>query len=304
MPQAGLLAQQRLVKHLAEADYREDAFIPCLFTHATNGVSFTLVVDDFGVKFTGRPGVDHLIAHLKLQYDLKVDWSGANYLGLTIAFDRQARTVSLSMPGYVKKALSRFASRGPFRQVKSPQVYTAHYPRQGLQLVEPDSAPALTSNEVREVQEIVGSFLYYARAIDYTMLPAVNSISSEMASPTQSLLPVVDRLLAYASTYPDNKLVFHASDMILEVQSDASYHSRSKGRSVAGGLGYLGSGGALNSPNGAVFAHCSVLDVVVASAAEAEYGSTFTIGQRAEWARTILAAVAHPQPPTLIYTDN
>ena len=53
-----------------------------------------------------------------------------------------------------------------------------------------------------------------------------------------------------------------------------------------------------------MFAHCSVLDVVVASAAEAEYGSTFTVGQRAEWARTILAAVGHPQPPTLISTDN
>jgi hypothetical protein len=92
----------------------------------------------------------------------------------------------------------------------------------------------------------------------------------------------MDHLLAYASTYPDNQLVFHASDMVLEVQSDASFHSRSKGRSVAGGLGYLGSGGALTSPNGAVFAHCSVLDVVVASAAEAEYGSTFTVGQRAE----------------------
>ena len=92
--------------------------------------------------------------------------------------------------------------------------------------------------------------------------------------------------------------------MVLEVQSDASFHSHTKGRSVAGGLGYLGSGGALTSPNGAVFAHCSVLDVVVASAAEAEYGSTFTVGQRAEWARTILAAVGHPQPPTLIYTDN
>ena len=278
LPQAGLLAQQRLVRHLAEADYHEDAFVPCLFTHATNGVQFTLVVDDFGVKFVGRPGVEHLIQHLRLLYELKVDWSGSKYLGLTIAFDRPARTATLSMPGYIAKVLARFASRGPFKQVQSPQVYSAHYPRQGPQLVHVDTQPALTPTEIREVQEIVGSLLYYARAIDYTMLPAVNSISSEMAAPTQRLLPVVNRLLAYASTYPDNQLVFHASDMVLEVQSDASFHSRSNSRSVAGGLGYLGSGGALKSPNGAVFAHCSVLDVVVASAAEAEYGSTFTIG--------------------------
>ena len=33
LPQAGLLAQQRLTKHLALSGYHEDAFVPCLFHH-------------------------------------------------------------------------------------------------------------------------------------------------------------------------------------------------------------------------------------------------------------------------------
>ena len=172
-------------------------------------------------------------------------------------------------------------------------------------MIEVDTSPLLTAAEILEVQEIVGSLLYYARSVDYTMLPAVNTIGAEMSSPTQRLTPVINRLLAYAATYPDNQLVYHASDMVLEVQSDASFHSRSRGRSVAGGIAYLGSG---EPPtgfiNGAIFAHCSVLDVVVASAAEAEYGGTFTIGQRAEWQRTILNAIGHPQSATIMYTDN
>jgi len=209
------------------------------------------------------------------------------------------------MPGAIAKILQRFAHRGPFPQTKSPMIYVAHHPRKGPQMIEVDSSPLLNAAEILEVQEIVGSLLYYARSVDYTMLPAVNVIGSEMSGPTQRLTPIINRLLAYAATYPDNQLVFHASDMVLEVQSDASFHSRSRGRSVAGGLAYLGSGGPpAGFTNGAIFAHCSVLDVVAASAAEAEYGGTFTIGQRAEWQRTILKAIDHPQEATVMYTDN
>ena len=304
LPQAGLLAQQRLIKHLATSGYHEDPFVPCLFKHVSNGVTFTLVVDDFGVKFHRRPSAEHLITCLEELYEVKVNWTGQKYLGLNIDLDRVGRSVTLSMPGYVRKVLERFAHRGAFGQAKSPQVYVPYQPRQGSPMLEVDLHPALSAAAILEVQEVVGSLLYYARAVDYTMLPAVNAIGSEMGFPTTRLNSAVDRLLAYAAAYPDNQLVFHASDMILEVQSDASYLSRSKARSVAGGLAYLGSGGSPSSPNGAVFAHCSVLDVVVASAGEAEYGAAFTLAQRAEWARTVLAALGHPQPSTKLYTDN
>ena len=70
------------------------------------------------------------------------------------------------------------------------------------------------------------------------------------------------------------------------------------------GIGYLGSVGNPTRPNGPMFAHTSVLDVVAASAAEAEYGAVFTVGQQAVWCRTILNALGHIQPPTVIYTDN
>jgi hypothetical protein len=53
-----------------------------------------------------------------------------------------------------------------------------------------------------------------------------------------------------------------------------------------------------------MFAHSSVLDVVVASAGEAEYGSVFTIAQRAEWCRTICAALNHEQHTIDLFTDN
>ena len=304
LPQAGKLAQDRLCAHLASFGYVQAANVPCLFQHESNGVTFTLVVDDFGVKYHSRDAAEHLIKCLQDLYKLKVDWSGSTYLGITIAFDAAAHSVALSMPGYIQKLLQRFTRRGKQSQAKSPAVYVPWYPRSGPQYVEPDESPPLTASEVTEVQEIVGCFLWYGRVIDSTFLPAVNAINSEMVDPTQRLLRDCERLLAYAASYPDNSLVYRASDMILEAQTDASYLSRSRSRSVVGGLGYLGSGGSAGIPNGAIFTHSAVLDVVVASAGEAEYGAAFTIAQKAEFSRTILAAIGHPQPATVLYCDN
>ena len=92
--------------------------------------------------------------------------------------------------------------------------------------------------------------------------------------------------------------------MILELQCDASYLSRSRSRSVAGGLGYFGARSSDGGINGPLFTHSTVHDVVVASAAEAEYGGTFTIAQQGEFCRTVAVAVGHQQPATIIYCDN
>jgi hypothetical protein len=54
LPQAGILANNRLVKHLATFGYSPAKHTPGLFHHATRPISFCLVVDDFGVKYVGR----------------------------------------------------------------------------------------------------------------------------------------------------------------------------------------------------------------------------------------------------------
>jgi hypothetical protein len=42
---------KRPVAHLAERGYEQTEHTPCIFKHITNSVTFTLVVDDFGVKY-------------------------------------------------------------------------------------------------------------------------------------------------------------------------------------------------------------------------------------------------------------
>ena len=73
------------------------------------------------------------------------------------------------------------------------------------------------------MQRTVGSFLYYARAIENTILPALNEISMCQAKPIYHTLQKIQMILDYLNTYPNARNRFYASDMKLYVDSDATY---------------------------------------------------------------------------------
>ena len=82
---------------------------------------------------------------------------------------------------------------------------------------------------------MVGSLLYYARAVDMTILHALSEIASQQAKPTKQTMARVKQLLDYMHTHPDARIRFWASDMILNVHSDASYLSVKNAKSRMGG---------------------------------------------------------------------
>jgi hypothetical protein len=61
LPQAGILANKLLQRHLLPHGYYECTNTPGLWKYETRPISFTLVVDNFGVKYVGKEHVDHLI---------------------------------------------------------------------------------------------------------------------------------------------------------------------------------------------------------------------------------------------------
>ena len=83
------------------------------------------------------------------------------------------------MPEYVNKALARFKSTN-IKGANSPIVYNPPIYGQQVQVasnIDPNETP-LSPAEVLRLQEIVGVFLFYARTVDPTMLPAINKIES------------------------------------------------------------------------------------------------------------------------------
>ena len=112
-------------------------------------------------------------------------------------------------------------------------------------------------------------------------------------------------LLNYMTTYPNPKIRFYASDMILHVNSNAAYLVQPNVRSRYGGYYYLGSPNSTNNTlNGAVMAICRTIRNVVASAAGSETGGLFGNVQEIIPTWRGIDGLDHPQPPTPLKTDN
>ena len=61
-----------------------------------------LIVDDFGIQYTGKENAQHLVSTLEKDYKLTTDWTGTQFCGLTLDWDYKNGTCDLSMPGYVE----------------------------------------------------------------------------------------------------------------------------------------------------------------------------------------------------------
>jgi hypothetical protein len=75
LKQAGLLANQLLQTRLAPFGYYPARHTPGLWLHKTRPMSFTLVVDDFAVKYVGKQHAEHLRNALLRTYELRTDWT-------------------------------------------------------------------------------------------------------------------------------------------------------------------------------------------------------------------------------------
>ena len=114
-------------------------------------------------------------------------------------------------------------------------------------------------------------------------------------------------MLDYMHTNPNTVIRFCASDIILSLHSDASYLSAVQGRSRAGGYFFLESMPKNGEPiflNGNIAVTCAIIEIVAASAAEAELGALFINAKEAKIIQIIVSELGHPQPPTPIHVNN
>lgn len=313
LPQAGKLANDKLKTHLAKHGFVPSTIVQGLWRHVSKPLAFSLVVDDFGVKYKNAEDAQLLIKALQEEYQITIDWSGKQYCGLTLIWDYANRTVNLSMPMYITDMLHKFQHPPPSRAQNSPSSFAR--PVFGATITPPildDTSSLLDPDGIKRVQQIVGTLLYYARAVDPTMLVALNDIAAQQSSPTTNTLKALNHLLDYSSSNPNAIIQYIKSDMVLHIDSDASYLSLPKAKSRAAGHFYLSTkprsiGKAPLPPpinNGPVHTVCNKLRNVMGSAAEAEIGAIYLNCQEALPIRNILSELGHPQPATPLKTDN
>jgi hypothetical protein len=73
LKQVGFLANQILQTRVAPFGYYPARHTPGLWLHNTRPISFTLVVDDFAVRYVGKQHADHLRNALLKTYELTTD---------------------------------------------------------------------------------------------------------------------------------------------------------------------------------------------------------------------------------------
>jgi hypothetical protein len=242
LPQSGILANELLQRNLAKDGYRPTQHAHGLWTHDTRPISFSLVVDDFGVKYVGREHAEHLMECINNNYNISSDWNGSAYCGLTLEWDYKNRTVDLYMPGYIKSALHKYQHAAPARPEHAPHTWNPPIYGAKTQYVEDETTgPALSDKDVNKLQQLTGTLLYYTRDVDPTLITPINVLASEQSKATAATAEKVIKLLNYCNTHPETKIRYHASAMILHIHSDASYLSEKEAKSRAGGFFYMGS---------------------------------------------------------------
>ena len=131
------------------------------------------------------------------------------------------------MKDYISKALTKFNHFCPKKLYHSPSLYTPPKYGQKIQIADLNSTTSLSPVKIKEIQKVVGSFLFYGRVCDYTMLHALNALATAQSKGTKKTKEAMLHFLNYCATHPDATVRFSASDMILKIHSDASYLTES-----------------------------------------------------------------------------
>ena len=86
-----------------------------------------------------------------------------------------------------------------------------------------DTSTRLGPTDTNFVQQVTGTFLYYARAVDAIMLVALSAIASDQASPTVNTMRKTLKFLDCVATHPDAILTYEASQCTFSTMSLALY---------------------------------------------------------------------------------
>ena len=194
-------------------------------------------MDDFLIKYTDEKDVQHLLDTLRQVNTISTDWTASLYCGVTLDWDYETRTCDLSIPGYIEEALKIFIHPIPTQPQHAPYLWAKLSYGAKIQYVgEEDTSPSLFQYKVTHIQKVIGKFYYYTRAVGCTIITALGELASSQTLniATKKVAENVVWFLNYAETYPNAKIRYHASGMVLHIDSDSSYLSVSKARSRVG----------------------------------------------------------------------
>jgi hypothetical protein len=208
------------------------------------------------------------------------------------------------MPNYVQKALKQFLHNAGKLQHAPYQSAPIQYGAKKQYTTLESKAPLLEDKAKRFIQQVCGTFLFLSRAVDSTLLCPISAIALQSSKPTEDTMQQTLQLLDYLATQEDTVLSYHASIMLLAVHSNASYLSKPKAQSQAGGHFFLSSNTTVPPNNGAILNIAHIIKNVMSLVTEAELAGLYIMVRKTVYIRIILEELGHAQHPTPLQTDN
>ncbi|KAL7479185.1 hypothetical protein ACHAW6_004929, partial [Cyclotella cf. meneghiniana] len=203
LSQAGLLAKNLLASCLDAHGYYQCQFTPGLWHHKWYLVTFSLVVDNFGIKTVGLTHAKHQKEALQNYYTVSVDWTGELFCVISLTWNYHGKTIDLSMPGYIDKALKQFQHVPPSQPQHAPYKSSPIQFGNSKQISLSDTTASLTPPQIKHIQQVVGTLLYYSQAVDPTLAAALSAIASRQAQGAEAVMEACKQLLDYVAMHPN-----------------------------------------------------------------------------------------------------
>ena len=171
-------------------------YTPGRWHHETHKTTFTLCVENFGIKYFSKDYGHHLINTVENYYNVTVDWEGKLYCGINLKWNHKKVYLNVYMDNYDRRDL---------HWSKTTQKYTTRTSPYGHNISQkptPTSTAApLDTKGKRRVQYIAGNLIYYYK-IDPCIKPEQNEIPTKQSDPTKDTLSKTNMLRDYLDNYP------------------------------------------------------------------------------------------------------
>ena len=173
------------------------------------------MVDNFGVNVLRDNNLQHLIDALQIYYEIEIDIERKRYCGITLDQDYNSRTLDTSMKTFVPKKLKEFKHPKLSKPQHAPYPALLNFSNSQKSL-KSNCTPQLNEKQTKRVKHIIGSFLFYAQAINLILLKALGTLRKQQSKPKETTNKNTTRLLDYLPTYSDVKMILQHIWFILQ----------------------------------------------------------------------------------------
>ena len=140
------------------------------------------------------------------------------------------------MLNYVNKSWSIFQHKKPKNDQHSPHPHAKPDYGAKIQYAPPSTTSNIKESKIIYCKNFIGTFLFYACAIDSTVLTSVRYISTHIfTAQWDNINNCINSFLDYAATHPNSKVMYHKINMHIWVRIDSSYLDEPKAISCSGG---------------------------------------------------------------------